>query len=96
MPHSTISASYGRQRSANVTPPYRSKGTPGHATTSGYLDSLESFVAMKKGHPGRVGLMLMHHTRSSVEGSWSAINVELNDQFDTSFDSEDIFAPPRL
>ena len=53
-------------------------------------------MATKKGHPGRVGLMLMHHTRSSVEGSWSAINVELNDQFDTSFDSEDIFAPPRL
>ena len=30
-------------------------------------------MATKKGHPGRVGLMLMHHTRSSVEGSWSAI-----------------------
>jgi hypothetical protein len=34
-------------------------------------------VATKKGHPGpgRVGLMLMHHTHSSVEGSWSTINV---------------------
>jgi hypothetical protein len=35
---------------------------------AGYLDGLESFVATKKGHPGRVGLMLMHHTHSSIEG----------------------------
>ena len=60
---------------------------------AGYLDCLESFVATKKGHPGRVGLMLMHHTHNSVKGLWSEINVELNDQFNTSFDAEDIFAP---
>jgi hypothetical protein len=52
-------------------------------------------VATKKGHPGRVGLMLMHHTHNLVKGLWSAINVELNDQFNTSFDAEDIFAPPQ-
>ena len=62
---------------------------------AGYLDGLESSMATKKGHPGRVGLILMHHTHNSVEGLWSAINVELDNQFDTSFDAEDIFAPPR-
>jgi hypothetical protein len=35
---------------------------------AGYLDGLESFVATKKGHPGHVGLMLMHHTHHDISG----------------------------
>jgi hypothetical protein len=61
----------------------------GHATSGGILT--------KKGIQKRacwIDVDAIHTTHSRVHGT--ALHVELDDQFDTSFDSEDIFAPPRL